>query len=208
LIGFCGAPFTIASYFIEGGISREFIKTKTMMYSQPKTFHKLMEIISNISIGYLAAQIRAGAQAVQIFDSWVGILSPTDYQTFVMPYSKHVLGSAQLLNVPVIHFGTNTSTLLPLMRRAGGNVIGLDWRINLDDGWTTLGPEVAVQGNLDPCALLAPINILKTRVYDILRRARGRNGHIFNLGHGILQQTPVDNLKAVVDMVHEFSLTS
>lgn len=205
LIGFCGAPFTVASYIIEGGSSREFLKTKTMMYSAPEVFHALMEKLSVVLSNYLVAQIRAGAQVVQVFDSWVGALSPTDYETFVLPYSQKVLQAAKAESVPVIHFGTNTTTLLPLMKHAGGDVIGLDWRIPLDDGWKILGDDVAVQGNLDPALLFAPLPEIKKRVHDILRRADGRPGHIFNLGHGILQNTPVDNVKAVVDMVHEYS---
>lgn len=205
LIGFCGAPFTVASYIIEGGASREFLKTKTMMYSAPEVWQALMNRLSNVLAEYLVGQIRAGAQAVQIFDSWVGALSPQDYENFVLPYSQKVLQAAKAENVPVIHFGTNTATLLPPMKRAGGDVIGLDWRIPLDDGWTLLGHDVAVQGNLDPALLFAPQPEIKKRVHDILRRADGRPGHIFNLGHGILQHTPVENVKAVVDMVHEFS---
>lgn len=208
LIGFCGAPFTVASYIVEGGSSREFLKTKTMMYSAPDVFHALMEKLSVVLSDYLVAQIRAGAQAVQVFDSWVGALSPADYERLVLPYSQKVLQAAQAENVPVIHFGTNTTTLLPLMKDAGGDVIGLDWRIPLDDGWALLGPDVAVQGNLDPAVLFAPLPEIKIRVHDILRRADGRPGHIFNLGHGILQQTPVDHVKAVVDMVHEYSVQS
>ncbi len=205
LIGFCGAPFTVASYIVEGGASREFLKTKTMMYSTPDVWHALMEKLSGVLAEYLVAQIRAGAQAVQIFDSWVGALSPQDYENFVLPYSQKVLQAAKAENVPVIHFGTNTTTLLPLMKRAGGDVIGLDWRIPLDDGWALLEGNVAVQGNLDPALLFAPLPEIKARVQDILWRAAGRPGHIFNLGHGILQHTPVDNVKAVVDMVHEYS---
>ena len=202
LIGFCGAPFTVASYIIEGGSSREFLKTKSMMYSSPDVWHALLERLSNVLADYLVAQIRAGAQAVQVFDSWVGALSPQDYESFVLRYSQKVLAAARAEGVPVIHFGTNTTTLLPLMKRAGGDVIGLDWRIPLDDGWALLGQDVAVQGNLDPALLFAPLPEIKKRVADILRRANGRPGHIFNLGHGILQHTPVENVKAVVDMVH------
>ncbi|HLO33738.1 MAG TPA: uroporphyrinogen decarboxylase [Anaerolineales bacterium] len=206
LIGFCGGPFTVASYIVEGGASRDFLKTKTMMYSAPETWHALMQKLSAVLSEYLVAQIRAGAQAVQVFDSWVGALSPSDYETFVLPYSQRLLQSAKAEHVPAIHFGTNTATLLPLMKSAGGDVIGLDWRMPLDDGWALLGGDVAVQGNLDPALLFAPLPELKTRVYDILRRAAGRPGHIFNLGHGILQNTPVDNVRAVVEMVHEYSL--
>ena len=205
LIGFCGAPFTVASYIIEGGSSREFLKTKMMMYSAPEVFHALMEKLSIVLSDYLVAQIRAGAQAVQVFDSWVGTLSPQDYDNFVLPYSQKVLQAAKNENVPVIHFGTNTTTLLPLMKRAGSDVIGLDWRLPLDDGWKLIGHDRAVQGNLDPALLFAPLPEIKARVHDILRRAEGRPGHIFNLGHGILQQTPVDNVRAVVDIVHEYS---
>ena len=205
LIGFCGAPFTVASYIIEGGASREFLKTKTMMYTAPDVWRALMNRLSNVLAEYLVGQMHAGAQAVQIFDSWVGALSPEDYENFVLPYSQKVLQAAQAENVPVIHFGTNTATLLPLMKHAGGDVIGLDWRIPLDDGWSLVGHDVAVQGNLDPALLFAPRPEIQKRVHDILRRAKGRSGHIFNLGHGILQHTPVENVKAVVDMVHEFS---
>jgi uroporphyrinogen decarboxylase len=208
LIGFCGAPFTVASYIIEGGSSREFLNTKGMMYSAPEVWHALLERLSGVLAEYLVAQIRAGAQAVQVFDSWVGALSPQDYERFVLPYSQKVLAAARAEGVPVIHFGTNTTTLLPLMKRAGGDVIGLDWRIPLDDGWDILGQDVAVQGNLDPALLFAPLPEIKQRVDDILRRANGRPGHIFNLGHGILQHTPVENVKAVVDMVHQYSLLS
>ena len=205
LIGFCGAPFTVASYIIEGGSSREFLKTKTMMFSHPKTWHALMEKLSAVLADYLVAQIRAGAQAVQVFDSWVGALSPSDYEMYALPYSQKVLQAAKAEDVPVIHFGTNTTTLLPLMKGAGGDVIGLDWRIPLDDGWALLGNDIAIQGNLDPVTLFAPVPELRERVHDVLRRANGRPGHIFNLGHGILQNTPVDHVKAVVDMVHEYS---
>ena len=204
LIGFCGAPFTLASYMIEGGPSREFTTTKSMMYNAPETFHALMERLSSLLAEYIVAQIDAGAQAVQVFDSWVGTLSPQDYERYVLPYSQQVLQAAQATGTPVIHFGTNTSTLLPLMKRAGGDVIGLDWRTPLASGWKILGEDVAVQGNLDPAALFAPQSEIKDRVQDILQSAAGRPGHIFNLGHGVLQHTPVENLKAVVEMVHEF----
>ena len=205
LIGFCGAPFTVASYIVEGGSSREFLKTKIMMYSDPQTWHALMDKLSGVLSDYLLAQIRAGAQVVQVFDSWVGALNPADYIEFVQPYSRRILQAAQSAGVPVIHFGTGTTTLLPAMKAAGGTVLGLDWRIPLDDGWKLIGQDVAVQGNLDPAVLFAPLPEIKKRVHDILKRAEGRPGHIFNLGHGILQNTPVDNVKAVVDMVHEYS---
>jgi uroporphyrinogen decarboxylase len=202
LIGFCGAPFTVASYLIEGGSSRDFIQTKTMMYAEPEVWHALMDKLSTVLVDYLLAQIHAGAQAVQVFDSWAGALSPQDYENFVLPYSGKLFQAIKPCGVPTIHFGVNTATLLPLMKRAGGDVIGLDWRIPLNNGWAILGDEVAVQGNLDPAILFAPIAEIKPRVSDIMQRAGGRAGHIFNLGHGILQHTPVDHVKAVVDMVH------
>ena len=205
LIGFCGAPFTVASYIVEGGSSREFLKTKIMMYSDPQTWHALMDKLSGVLSDYLLAQIRAGAQVVQVFDSWVGALNPADYIEFVQPYSRRILQAAQAAGVPVIHFGTGTTTLLPAMKAAGGTVLGLDWRIPLDDGWKLIGQDVAVQGNLDPAVLFAPLPEIKKRIHDVLKRAEGRPGHIFNLGHGILQNTPVDNVKAVVDIVHEYS---
>jgi uroporphyrinogen decarboxylase len=202
LIGFCGAPFTVASYIIEGRSSRDFINTKTMMYSKPDVWHALMERLADVLADYLVAQIHAGAQAVQVFDSWVGALSPHDYETYVLPYSQKVLQAARAEDVPVIHFGTNTTNLLPLLKRAGGDVIGLDWRIPLDQGWKLLGSDVGVQGNLDPATLFGPLSMIKPRVLEILNQAGGRPGHIFNLGHGILQNTPVENVKAVVDIIH------
>jgi uroporphyrinogen decarboxylase len=204
LIGFSGAPFTLASYMIEGGSSRDYRTTKLMMYAAPQVWHALLEKLSSALAAYLEAQIRAGAQAVQVFDSWVGALSPMDYETFVLPYSKMVLEAAQKMDVPVIHFGTGTATLLRLMRQAGGGVIGLDWRVPLDQGWETVGYDRSVQGNLDPVALLAPLPEMKARIHDVLRRAGGRPGHIFNLGHGILQQTPEENVRAAVQIVHEY----
>lgn len=204
LIGFCGAPFTVASYIIEGGASRDFLKTKTMMYTQPDLWAFLMEQLSEVLSVYLAAQIEAGAQAVQVFDSWVGALSPHDYETFALPYSHKLLNTAGSLGVPSIHFGTGTATLLPLMKAAGGDVIGLDWRIPLDEGWKIVGEQVAVQGNLDPAVLFAPLSEIKFRVMDVMKRAGGKPGHIFNLGHGILPNTPVEHVKAVVEMVHEY----
>jgi uroporphyrinogen decarboxylase len=204
LIGFCGAPFTLASYMIEGSSSRELLKTKIMMHSTPHIWRLLMERLTSVLIDYLTAQIKAGAQALQIFDSWVGVLSPQDYEEYVEPYSTRIIQSIKNSAVPVIHFGTNTTNLLQLMKRAGSEVIGLDWRIPLDVGWNLLGNEIAVQGNLDPAILHAPISEIKTHVVDIMRRAGGKSGHIFNLGHGVLQHTPVDHLKAVVDMVHEY----
>ncbi len=205
LIGFCGAPFTVAAYLVEGGSSRDFLKVKQLMYSDPQAWHALMEKLVVVLSEYLLAQIAAGAQAVQVFDSWVGALSPADYEDYVLPYSHRLLQAVEMTGIPVIHFGTNTTTLLPAMKRAGGTVLGLDWRLPLDDGWKLIGYDRAVQGNLDPALLFAPLPVLKAAVRDILRRAEGRPGHIFNLGHGILQNTPVENVRAVVEMVHEFS---
>ena len=204
LIGFSGAPFTVASYMIEGGPSRDYKTTKLMMYSAPGLWHTFMDKLSTALAEYLTAQINAGAQAVQLFDSWVGALSPADFEEFVLPYSKKVLDAAHATGVPVINFGTGTATLLPLMCQAGGDVIGLDWRVPLESGWQTIGHDRAVQGNLDPVALFAPIPEMKKRIHDVLRRAEGRPGHIFNVGHGILQHTPEENVKAAVEIIHEY----
>jgi uroporphyrinogen decarboxylase len=203
LIGFAGAPFTVASYAIEGGASRHFVETKKLMFGAPEVWHALMTRLALVLADYLAAQARAGAQAVQLFDSWAGALSADDYRRFVLPYSKLVLDALQPLGVPTIHFGVGTSPLLEAMRDAGGDVIGLDWQTPLDEGWRRIGPNRGVQGNLDPVALFAPLPELERRVDDVLRRAAGRPGHVFNLGHGILPQTPVDRVRAVVEMVHE-----
>jgi uroporphyrinogen decarboxylase len=206
LIGFAGAPFTLASYILEGGSSRNYAKTKRLMYGDPQTWHALMGKLARVVADFLCAQVEAGAQAIQLFDSWAGALSPDDYGEYVLPHSQLIFNELRDSGVPAIHFGTDTATLLPLMKEAGGNVIGLDWRAPLDWGWKVLGQEVAVQGNLDPVALLAPRPERERRVRAILRQAAGRPGHIFNLGHGILPDTPVDNVKAVVEMVHEFTV--
>ena len=206
LIGFGGAPFTLASYLIEGGSSRNYVKAKSLMYGDPQTWHALLGKLARVVADYLTAQVEAGAQAVQLFDSWAGALSPDDYRDYVLPHSQLILRAVSATGVPVIHFGTDTATLLPLMKAAGGDVIGLDWRTPLDWGWDQVGADSAVQGNLDPVALFAPRPELKRRVRTILEQAAGRPGHIFNLGHGILPETPVDNVKAVVEMVHEFSV--
>lgn len=208
LIGFAGAPFTLASYIIEGGSSRNYIKTKCMMYGDPRAWHALMSKLARVVADYLVAQVEAGAQAVQLFDSWVGALSPDDYREYVLPYSKLILCEVQQAGAPAIHFGTDTATLLPLMKEAGDAVIGLDWRMPLDRAWETIGFDTAVQGNLDPVALFAPRAEIEKRVKIILDRAANRPGHIFNLGHGVLPDTPVENVKAVVEMVHEFSKRS
>ena len=206
LIGFAGAPFTLASYIIEGGPSKNFLKTKTLMIEQPIVWDKLMSILADVVSDFLVAQIQAGVQAVQLFDSWAGsALSPDDYQHYALPYSQKVFEKIKKTDVSTIHFSVGAGTYLPLIKAAGSDVVGLDWRTSLDWGWNALGHEVAIQGNLDPVALFAPLPELKQRVQKILTQAANRPGHIFNLGHGILPQTPVDNVRAVVDMVHEFS---
>ena len=204
LIGFAGAPFTLASYLIEGGGSRNYIHTKKLFYSAPEAWQRLMERLAGVIASYLNCQISAGAQAVQIFDSWAGCLTPSDYQQFVLPYTKTVI-DAITPNVPVINFSTGTAGLLKQVRAAGGDVIGLDWRVNLDEAWTTVGHDIAVQGNLDPVALFGSPKEIRNRVAEILKRASGRPGHIFNLGHGVLPETPVDHVIAMVEAVHELS---
>jgi uroporphyrinogen decarboxylase len=202
LIGFAGAPFTVASYAIEGGSSRHFVETKKLMLGAPDLWRALMQKLATVIADYLAAQVRAGAQAVQLFDSWAGALSPDDYREFVLPHSRAVLAAVAALGVPVIHFGVGTAPFLELFGAAGGDVVGLDWRVPLDEGRRRLGGR-PVQGNLDPVALFAPLPELRRRVDDVLRRAGGRPGHIFNLGHGILPGTPVEHVRAVVDLVHD-----
>jgi uroporphyrinogen decarboxylase len=204
LIGFAGAPFTLASYLIEGGGSRNYVHTKKLFYAAPEAWKRLMERLAKDVAEYLNCQIAAGVQAVQLFDSWAGCLTPTDYELFVLPYTKAVI-DAITPGVPVINFSTGTAGLLKQIRAAGGDVIGLDWRVNLDEGWAAVGHDVAIQGNLDPVALFASPKEIRARVADILRRAEGRPGHIFNLGHGVLPETPVDNVIALVDAVHELS---
>ncbi len=204
LIGFSGAPFTLASYMIEGGGSRNYVDTKTLMYSDSGAWHEMMGRISRALVKYLNAQIEAGASAVQLFDSWVGCLNPDDYREFVLPHTRSVIENITP-GTPVLHFGTGTTTLLQLMKQAGGDVIGLDWRINLDDGWKLVGDDVAVMGNFDPVELFAPVEHIRKRARQILDRAANRPGHIFNLGHGILPETPVDRVVALVEAVHEFS---
>jgi uroporphyrinogen decarboxylase len=203
LIGFAGAPFTLASYAIEGEATRTFARTKRFMYAEPAAWHELMQRLAELVGRYLAAQAGAGARALQLFDSWVGCLSPADYATYVLPYSRRALELAGAAGVPLIHFGTDTATLLDDFARAGGGVIGVDWRIPLDVAWQRIGPGRAIQGNLDPVALLAPRPELERRVRDVLARAARRPGHIFNLGHGVLPETPVDAVRAVVDWVHD-----
>ncbi len=205
LIGFAGAPFTLASYAIEGGGSRHYLRTKHLMYADAAAWHQLMEKLARVVSAYLLAQVKAGAHAVQLFDSWVGCLTPGDYAEYVMPHVRFIFEQLKGAGVPTIHFGTGTAALLELMRAAGGDVIGVDWRVHLDEAWSRLGHDVAIQGNLDPVVLFAPRPELERRIKDILHRAGGRPGHIFNLGHGILPQTPMDNVAAAVDLVHTLS---
>lgn len=203
LIGFSGAPFTLASYIIEGGGSKNYVYTKSLMYRDAGAWHALMSQISRALSKYLNAQVEAGAQAVQLFDSWVGCLSTEDYREYVLPHTRSVIENIRE-GVPVIHFGTGTAALLELMREAGGDVIGFDWRVRLDEAWQRVG-DVAVMGNLDPVALFADQNHIRSQAQKILERAGGRDGHIFNLGHGILPETPVENVIALVEAVHELS---
>ncbi|MCG6927227.1 MAG: uroporphyrinogen decarboxylase [Acidobacteria bacterium] len=203
LIGFAGAPFTLATYAIEGGSSKNLALTKGLMYGEPDTWHQLAGLLADVVSDYLRAQVEAGAQAVQLFDSWIGALDEADYREFVLPHVARIFEGLDGLDVPQIHFGTATGHLLGLQREAGGTVVGVDWRTPLDEGWERAGLDVAIQGNLDPTLLFAPRERLLARVDDVLRRAGGRPGHIFNLGHGILPGTPVENVKAVVDHVHE-----
>jgi uroporphyrinogen decarboxylase len=202
LIGFAGAPFTLASYAIEGGASRSFTLTKRFMYTEPEAWHELLGRLAELVGRYLAAQAGAGARALQLFDSWVGCLSPADYVSYVLPHSQRTLALAAAAGVPVIHFGTDTATLLAEFARAGGDVIGVDWRIPLDVAWERIGPDRAIQGNLDPAALLAPLPELERRVREVLTRAARRPGHVFNVGHGVLPETPVAAVQAVVEWVH------
>ncbi len=204
MIGFAGAPFTLASYLIEGGSSRQYQATKTMMYNHPETWHRLMGLISGVTAAYLNMQVDAGADVVQLFDSWVGNLGPDDYRRFVLPHTSSIISTIKP-GIPVIHFGTVTGNLLELMREAGGDVIGLDWRVNLSEAWARLGHDIAVQGNLDPIALFAEVPEIRGRARAILDQAARRPGHIFNLGHGILPETPVEHAVALVDAVHEMS---
>ena len=204
LIGFAGAPFTVASYMVEGGASRDYLHVKRLMYDTPAAWAKLMDVLVDATARYLNGQIAAGADAVQVFDSWVGALAPADYRTFVLPHMK-TLFAKLTPGTPAIHFGTGTAALLPLLREAGGDVIGLDWRVELAAGWASVGHDVAVQGNLDPAVLLAAPAYIRTRAQAILQAAGGRPGHIFNLGHGIHKETPVEHVKALVDIVHELS---
>lgn len=202
LIGFSGAPFTLASYMIEGGPSRDFIESKKMMYGQPAVWARLLTKLSEMVAEYLQAQIRAGVDAVQLFDSWSGCLSPSDYEEFVLPYSRTIFDKLEGKGVPRIHFGVGTAGILKMMRRAGGDVFGVDWRIPIDEAWTLLG-DAAIQGNLDPATLLGNPGLIESRAKEILVRIGGRPGHVFNLGHGVLPQTQPENLRNLVRFVHD-----
>jgi uroporphyrinogen decarboxylase len=207
VIGFCGAPFTLASYMIEGGGSRNYAHAKKMMYNAPADWNELMGKLVTVAAAYSASQVGAGADVIQIFDSWVGCLSVEDYRRYVLPHATNLVKALQAATgAPIIYFGTDSATLLPAMKETGAEVIGLDWRIPLDQGWSDLDHECAVQGNLDPVLLFADWKELKSRAADILRRADGRPGHIFNLGHGILPETPVDNVKNLARFVQEHSV--
>jgi uroporphyrinogen decarboxylase len=205
VIGFCGAPFTLASYMIEGGGSRHYIETKTLMYRDPDAWDELMRRIVRVLSQYAGEQVRAGADALQVFDSWVGCLSPGDYTRFVLPHTRTLIAELKATGVPVIYFGTDTATLLPSFKQTRAEVIGIDWRVPIDDAFEMLGDNFAVQGNLDPVVLFAPEAEVRRQTRDVLNRASGRIGHIFNLGHGILPETPVENVIAVIDEVHSYS---
>ena len=200
LIGFCGGPFTVAGYLVEGKPSRDFLRVKELMYREPGVWHPLMEKLAATSAAYVRAQAEAGADVIQLFDSWVGVLSIADYEEFVAPYSARVLAA---VDVPTIHFGTGTTHLLASLAAAGGDAIGLDWRVPLDQGWLAVGPERGVQGNLDPAAMLGPWERIEIAAEDVLDRADGRPGHVFNLGHGVLPPTNPDDLVRLVELVHE-----
>ncbi len=203
IIGFCGAPFTLASYMIEGGSSRNYIETKKMMYSDRAAWPLLMEKLVEVLTGFAQQQVEAGADVIQIFDSWAGALSVTDYRAFCLVPTCELIRRVRDLGVPVIYFGVDTASLLPAMRETGADVLGLDWRVPLDEGWKAVGPGCAVQGNLDPIALFAPEDVLHSRVAEILKQAAGRPGHIFNLGHGIVPGTPVENVIRVVEWIKQ-----
>ena len=206
LIGFAGAPFTLAGYVIEGGTSPNHLLTKQFMYHEPDAWNLLMEKLCDTLIAYLKAQVKAGAQVIQLFDSWVGCLCPSDYRRYVLPYSRKIFTELDREGITSIHFGTATAGLLPLMAEAGGGVIGVDWRVSLGETWRAVGESCGIQGNLDPVAMFAPVEVLKRKAAEILDDAGGKPGHIFNLGHGLLPTTPEDAVKVLTEFVHEFSL--
>jgi uroporphyrinogen decarboxylase len=206
LIGFAGAPFTLASYAIEGGHSNSFAHTKALMYGHPKAWHAFCDLIAELIGEYLAAQIEAGVDAVQVFDSWVGALNARDYREFILPHTRRIFQALEKFDVPTIHFGVGTWAILGEIREAGGDVIGADWRTPLDEAWDRIGHDRAIQGNLDPTLLLGPIDRLYAGADDVLARAGGRPGHIFNLGHGIVPEIPVENVKAMIDLIHSIPL--
>ncbi len=203
LIGFAGAPFTLASYAIEGGHSNSFAKTKALMYGHPEEWHRLASLFADLVADYLIAQIEAGVDAVQVFDSWVGALNARDYREFILPHTQRIFTALAGFDVPTIHFGVGTGSILGEIAEAGGDVIGVDWRTPLDEAWERIGPDRAVQGNLDPTVLLAPIDRLFAAADEVLARAGGRAGHIFNLGHGILPNTPVEHVQALAKYIHQ-----
>jgi uroporphyrinogen decarboxylase len=205
LIGFCGAPFTLASYLIEGKPTREFVNTKMLMYRDPNAWHALMGKLAAAMASYLQAQVKAGVDVVQLFDSWAGCLSPEDYHQYVLPYSRRIFKELEGTGVPRIHFGTGTSNLLEEMKEAGGDVFGVDWRIPIDLAWKRLGDDVGIQGNLDPAVLLATSELIKSRTSEILTKTKGRVGHVFNLGHGMLPDTPPQNVIELVKFVHNMT---
>lgn len=203
VIGFSGAPFTLACYLIEGRPSRDYANAKALMYGQPAVWHALMEKLTEVVSRYLLAQINAGADVVQVFDSWVGAVGPSTYRRFVQPYTQRIFSAVQQTGTPSIHFGTGTSSILELMTEAGGDIISVDWRVELDEAWARIGYDRGIQGNLDPTRLLASWEVVEEGMHDVLRRADNRAGHIFNLGHGVLAPTPPDMLRRLVDAVHE-----
>lgn len=205
LIGFAGAPFTLASYLVEGKPSRNFLATKGLMYREPALWHELMRRLTDLTIDYLRAQALAGADVLQLFDSWVGALSPRDYATYVRPHVRRIFESLRDLDAATIHFGTDTASLLPFMKDDGADVIGVDWRVALDSAWETIGLNRGIQGNLDPATLFADWATVEGAAADVLRKAEGRPGHVFNLGHGVYPGTPVDHLRRLVDFVHQVS---
>jgi uroporphyrinogen decarboxylase len=206
VIAFSGAPFTLASYLIEGRPSRDFARVKAFMYTEPEAFDKLLDKLSATMAGYLRAQVAAGAHAVQLFDSWVGALAVEDYVDRVLPHTRSIFDALKSLGVPRIHFGTDTAGLLESIASTGPDLVSLDWRVPLDDGWKRVGHDRGIQGNLDPAVLLGPPELVRERARDVLRRAGGRPSHIFNLGHGVLPSTPLENLQLLVETVHEWQV--